>query len=124
MKKAPQTTEQRLHKILEKHSRELRSDFLEQLTTAEGKLREALVFSEFGNNDVMKKIRKLFAKYITEMNEVILYKHALTTEERNRMFDKRQMYLNFLNFFSKAEVTIDEIGKMVEDSKELFTEDE
>lgn len=105
-------TQQKLQKMLEKHT-EYRIDVVASLTKAEQKLREAIQVKSFGENDIIKKIRNQYAKDIKDMNEIILYKEKLSEEDRTRLFDKRKMYLSFLQLFSRAEVSIESIDKWI-----------
>lgn len=116
----PITTQEKLKRILDKHTN-LRPDFIDQLSKAEEKLRESIQIKQFGNNDIIKGIRRQYAKHIHDMNEVLLYKEKLSEQERTRLMDKRKMYFDFLQMFSNAVLSIETIDRWV--NEEFDTDD-
>ncbi len=105
-------TQEKLKKILDRHT-EYRADFKQQLSKAEEKLRDSIQIKEFGQNDIIKGIRKQYAKYIHEINEVLLHKEELPEVKRTRLLDKRRMYMDFIQIFSSAAVTIESIDQWI-----------
>lgn len=108
------STQEKLKKVMDRHT-EFRSDLKQQVTKAEQRLREAMAVKDFAENDIIKKIRSLYAKHIREINEVLLYKEELPEAKRERLIDRRKMYLDFINMFSSADVTIESIDKWILD---------
>lgn len=115
-----ENTQKKLQKLLDNHT-EYRPDFLETISKAEKDLRDAIQVKQFGENDIMKKIRRKYAKDIHEINEVLLYKEDIPERKRERLFDKRKMLLSFLQIFSVATLTIQNIDKWVNSE---FTDEE
>lgn len=105
-------TKQKMDKLAAKHG-EYRADFQGTISGWAKSLRTAIAVKQFGENDIIKKVRKGLAKEIQEMNQVLLYSEDLSQERRTRIFDKRGMYLQFLNLFRTADITIENIEQAV-----------
>ncbi len=118
------TTQEKLQTLLERHT-EFRSDLLDTISASEKKLRQAIATKKFGDNAIVKRIRQMYSKNIMEINEILLDKEDLTIDKRLRLFDKRKMYMQFLQMFASAEITIQNIEKWVtEEFVEEADEDE
>lgn len=112
MKKV-ETTQQKMTELLSKHTT-FRDDFRATVTGWEKVLQNAIAVQSFGENDIIKKVRGGLAKEIQEINNVLLYKDVLTEQDRMRLLDKRSMYMQFLNLFRNAEITIENMDKTLE----------
>lgn len=115
-------TEQKLNELMSKHA-EYRPDFQQTLSNWEKKLKKAIAIKKFGDNDIIKELRKGLAKEIKEINQLLVWKKDLTESQRNRLFDKREMYMQFLNKFRTADMTIEDIDKAIDYELGLDTQE-
>lgn len=102
----------KLEKLLAKHQ-DYRADFQTTIKGWAQDFKKAVAIKSFGENDIIKTFRKGLRSSIREMNQILLYKDGLEVRDRERLMDKRSMYVSFLNLFSRAEVTLESLDKEI-----------
>lgn len=107
-------TQQKMKKLLDRQA-DYRDDFKDTFSANEKKLRESIAIANFADNDVMRKLLRLYAKDLQEIDTLLLKNRKLTLEDRERLFIKQDMILKFINFFSEANSSIEAIDKWLTD---------
>lgn len=104
--------QQNLAVLLSKHTK-YRGDFQHTLEKWERDLKAAIQTKEFGEHEIIKKVRKGYAREIQEINQILLFKDDLSETDRVRLLDKRGLCLRFLNLFREADATLETLDQAI-----------
>ena len=107
---------QKIEKLKQKFFNNTNEHHLATIEAWEQEVKQALVSANVAELPPIRKFLASLKATVDEFNFSLQNDRTLTVEQRNALFDRKEVYINFMALFVSAEDTMKAVEAMVDDN--------